>query len=181
MWERGLKLAIRALVDGHSVAPHVGAWIETPRCIVQLPKTLSLPMWERGLKPANNYTVNSLWESLPMWERGLKLEACHADAMHGRSLPMWERGLKLPHTSRHCMRFPSLPMWERGLKQEIVSLRSVTAVVSLPMWERGLKHEYLCLTSLPALSLPMWERGLKPAGQHPSGRESRRSPCGSVD
>ena len=55
------------------VAPHVGAWIETHYFFHNLIFLVSLPMWERGLKPIL-ICVNGLGAvSLPMWERGLKL------------------------------------------------------------------------------------------------------------
>ena len=34
-----------------TVAPHVGAWIETEMVSEYSKRMLSLPMWERGLKP----------------------------------------------------------------------------------------------------------------------------------
>ena len=51
MWERGLKqhLVICAR-RAKTVAPHVGAWIETYQCQAESMATMSLPMWERGLK-----------------------------------------------------------------------------------------------------------------------------------
>ena len=75
MWERGLKQHLETdEVLHHHVAPHVGAWIETPLmwtfCShasvaphvgawietkkendIKNPEMVSLPMWERGLKP----------------------------------------------------------------------------------------------------------------------------------
>ena len=33
---------------------------------------MSLPMWERGLKPTIKKTTMKKFMSLPMWERGLK-------------------------------------------------------------------------------------------------------------
>ena len=38
--------------SGMQVAPHAGAWIETVNPLVVTPVALSLPMRERGLKPA---------------------------------------------------------------------------------------------------------------------------------
>lgn len=35
-------------------------------------KLLSLPSWERGLKPKSRNTIKPLTMSLPSWERGLK-------------------------------------------------------------------------------------------------------------
>ena len=69
------------------VAPHVGAWIETPPAVARHWKVRpSLPMWERGLKPQIDGDEQSKYWSLPMWERGLKLFAKVASAgMTGRS------------------------------------------------------------------------------------------------
>ncbi len=51
MWVRGLK-QIRLHERGHihSVASHVGAWIETKQGLKEHPSTQSHPMWVRGLK-----------------------------------------------------------------------------------------------------------------------------------
>ena len=38
-----------------SVAPHVGAWIETAQNVLQQSVYWSLPMWERGLKLPSPY------------------------------------------------------------------------------------------------------------------------------
>ena len=51
MWERGLKRLQWEVLDARDdVAPHVGAWIETPRKSHIRIIMESLPMWERGLK-----------------------------------------------------------------------------------------------------------------------------------
>ena len=51
MWERGLKRFINKRKPiPKSVAPHVGAWIETPSLAEKANLRESLPMWERGLK-----------------------------------------------------------------------------------------------------------------------------------
>ena len=50
-WERGLKPSIPAAAEGsRSVAPFVGAWIETMKYFGRLTPFVSLPSWERGLK-----------------------------------------------------------------------------------------------------------------------------------
>ena len=52
MWVRGLKLASSLTVLCEcSVAPHVGAWIETKWRPYQVTIQQSHPMWVRGLKP----------------------------------------------------------------------------------------------------------------------------------
>ena len=55
-----------------NVAPFMGAWIETISVQGSRVRTVSLPSWERGLKPVP-FAVQprSAW-SLPSWERGLK-------------------------------------------------------------------------------------------------------------
>ena len=52
-WERGLKLGYgRETLQCHTVAPFVGAWIETYKYkIADAAVDVSLPSWERGLKP----------------------------------------------------------------------------------------------------------------------------------
>ena len=51
MWERGLKQhSLDALALHRSVAPHVGAWIETVQTSPMSRCPPSLPMLERGLK-----------------------------------------------------------------------------------------------------------------------------------
>ncbi len=50
MWERGLKPPDSVCEVLASVAPHVGAWIETREFCSRAPCQMSLPMWERGLK-----------------------------------------------------------------------------------------------------------------------------------
>ena len=54
------------------VAPHVGAWIETSPLSCRYTGSRSLPMWERGLKQTSQLYCAARYASLPMWERGLK-------------------------------------------------------------------------------------------------------------
>ena len=51
MWVRGLKRASELINLKLSVAPYVGAWIETCHSHTPTAATLSHPMWVRGLKP----------------------------------------------------------------------------------------------------------------------------------
>ena len=55
-----------------SVAPHVGAWIEIFVNWRPAKNSMSLPMWERGLKYGTFFLCMGGGWSLPMWERGLK-------------------------------------------------------------------------------------------------------------
>ena len=51
MWVRGLKLWVKMFVLNLSVAPHVGAWIETRNMPFLMHKEIqSHLMWVRGLK-----------------------------------------------------------------------------------------------------------------------------------
>ena len=51
-WVRGLKLLLAEGVGAvESVAPHVGAWIETLQLIFCILSIGSHPTWVRGLKP----------------------------------------------------------------------------------------------------------------------------------
>ena len=76
------------------VAPHAGAWIETRHRPSPLPQPPSLPMRERGLKPAKDGHRERSKVSLPMRERGLKLPEPETPEQAKQSLPMRERGLK---------------------------------------------------------------------------------------
>ena len=73
MWVRGLKQKRREIQKRRdSVAPHVGAWIETRRRVKAAVCKGSHPMWVRGLKQRcvrGSITTN---KSHPMWVRGLK-------------------------------------------------------------------------------------------------------------
>ena len=73
MWVRGLKLTgLYFLYMPRSVAPYVGAWIETKRSAARLLTCLSHPMWVRGLKLIVVVVTVGVEQSHPMWVRGLK-------------------------------------------------------------------------------------------------------------
>ncbi len=74
MRERGLKQVVCLLnAQADLVAPHAGAWIETPQRTAPSPTSgMSLPMRERGLKQLVWCNVSDQNKSLPMRERGLK-------------------------------------------------------------------------------------------------------------
>ena len=56
-----------------TVAPHVGAWIETLALAFAAFFAASHPMWVRGLKLNVSPYLACLALSHPMWVRGLKL------------------------------------------------------------------------------------------------------------
>ena len=62
MWVRGLKRLHSVMLRfGRSVAPHVGAWIETLGLTICLPNSfMSHPMWVRGLKHRQELEVDEL-------------------------------------------------------------------------------------------------------------------------
>ena len=77
-----------------TVAPHVGAWIET-QSEKQLPRAItSHPTWVRGLKLKGRATANRSNESHPTWVRGLKPVTVNSVVLSTSSHPTWVRGLK---------------------------------------------------------------------------------------
>ena len=72
MWVRGLKPCHGIIMACYSVAPYVGAWIETCTCLWQTNTRASHPMWVRGLKQDTVYHHRASGMSHPMWVRGLK-------------------------------------------------------------------------------------------------------------
>ncbi len=76
------------------VAPYTGAWIETFSAGSFYWTLSSLPIRERGLKPAKMSASGLEDTSLPIRERGLKPSFLRRYAGRGPSLPIRERGLK---------------------------------------------------------------------------------------
>ena len=83
-----------------TVAPYVGAWIETCWRSINFFWLRSHPMWVRGLKLGLGYSLSYDDESHPMWVRGLKLFITDVSKWVYLSHPMWVRGLKLPLTGK---------------------------------------------------------------------------------
>ena len=100
-WGRGLKLYLD-LCDtiDITVAPLVGAWIETKGNRPKALYTKSLPSWGRGLKQLLHAVALVALASLPSWGRGLKHRLRLEVKVNGTSLPSWGRGLKLPRVTR---------------------------------------------------------------------------------
>ena len=74
MWVRGLKLEpLTAPPSNDDVAPHVGAWIETPVTgrLEETPRVA--PHVGAWIETALLNTAGGLITSHPMWVRGLKL------------------------------------------------------------------------------------------------------------
>ena len=62
-----------------SVAPYVGAWIETGRLSQAQQMPRSHPMWVRGLKRKVYQSGITIIGSHPMWVRGLKHQTNSAE------------------------------------------------------------------------------------------------------
>ncbi len=96
MWVRGLKLNVGYLSNGgKTVAPYVGAWIETKVCPILHPTIVVAPYvgaWIETCIVADLKAENM--ESHPMWVRGLKHPWDDSAGSEAESHPMWVRGLK---------------------------------------------------------------------------------------
>ena len=74
VWVRGLKRSFKKPLSlCFTVAPRVGAWIETSRNVLTDTCSLSHPVWVRGLKPFIKDAHRGKAMSHPVWVRGLKL------------------------------------------------------------------------------------------------------------
>ena len=145
-------------------------------------ETLSLPLWECGLKSLGWLAIVAIHPSLPLWECGLKFHRSQEERLGVLVTPLVGVWIEITHWvwvypqqevtplvgvwieiifSKHrCGYNASLPLWEWGLKY-LHLLLSVTGIRSLPLWECGLKYckEGADVSSLE--SLPLWECGLK--------------------
>ena len=125
--------------NGDTVAPRVGAWIETTStgcCMAG--ERWSLPVWERGLKHLRVKQYFWLQASLPVWERGLKQAA-----------PGPVPGL--PSVA------PRVGAWiETVDRTTSPTLYNVAPRVGAWIETRDILHQQNMLRSLP-----VWERGLK--------------------
>ena len=100
-----------------TVAPLVGAWIETENTIRRYNAVLSHPSWVRGLKPFVGGDL-SLIAVAPLVGAWIETTYCHVQQILSWSHPSWVRGLKLNSASPEPTERLSHPSWVRGLKQE---------------------------------------------------------------
>ena len=121
------------------VTPHVGVWIETTILARWSDRSMSLPMWECGLKHCVCLTGDLKIKSLPMWECGLKPHSVGKRRRLCRVTPhvgVWiETPMLLPILA--IARSHSLcgsVDWNYDEAESGTKL-----IVSLPMWECGLK------------------------------------------
>ena len=117
MWVRGLKRWSYRKKRIVSVAPYVGAWIETELHIhYQNCHFLSHPMWVRGLKPdAYKGNIENCM-SHPMWVRGLKLNNDIKFGKQGWVAPYVGAWIETDRLVLSRYLSWSHPMWVRGLK-----------------------------------------------------------------
>ena len=71
----------------HTVAPRVGAWIETPKAYEGEHLGLSHPVWVRGLKLKNVGMKGVAMASHPVWVRGLKHHETICCTMYAQVAP----------------------------------------------------------------------------------------------
>ena len=103
------------------VAPHAGAWIETPEvAVMQIPQVVA-PHAGAWIETLDVIKLAGLVRSLPTRERGLKLTKLKTKEKQCWSLPTRERGLKHTDDGREHFVKQSLTTRERGLKQTTLS------------------------------------------------------------
>ena len=84
MWVRGLKLMTHSMKRMTiTVAPYVGAWIETSIYLCSRLRIESHPMWVRGLKLVAICSAIVAFLSHPMWVRGLKHQRHYSRSVAG--------------------------------------------------------------------------------------------------
>ena len=100
-----------------TVAPHVGAWIETCRIVNSQGLSLSHPMWVRGLKRIFFGRATARSMSHPMWVRGLKRENVQYYFVPFQVAPHVGAWIETVKTNFSQIKLrKSHPMWVRGLK-----------------------------------------------------------------
>ena len=123
MWERELKPPENTKKSlSNSIAPYVGAWVET--CYIQsrLPKIGDCSLrgsvnWNYNWKGITSCAANRSLRGSVSWNSKSAL----ALALSCWSLPTWERELKLEVRIFRMFCEKSLPPWERELKHRDVS------------------------------------------------------------
>ena len=99
-----------------SVAPLVGAWIETYYFFPFLANILSHPSWVRGLKRYRCNTVRLLPCVAPLVGAWIETGVLSMMLYNTSSHPSWVRGLKPGKRDYKAKSIRSHPSWVRGLK-----------------------------------------------------------------
>ena len=130
-WARGLKHHVSGDNGGAtSVAPCVGAWIETNHSLGCGLIILSRPAWARGLKllcTAKRAAMQAVAPCVGAW-----IETYRPSIRRNRieSRPAWARGLKPLESGYSHEDSESRPAWARGLKRSWLTSFSPTVVVA---------------------------------------------------
>ena len=142
-----------------SVAPPVGAWIET-------------------VITPNGYPVKG---SRPPWARGLKHQGRAQSWNQNMSRPPWARGLKLTHhisPTLHPFVAPPVGAW---IETVIIAAIIAAVAVAPPVGAWIETKESLLPIKVPPQSRPPWARGLKQRQKYIIKLILSRAPRGRVD
>ena len=147
----------------HTVAPRVGAWIETGSLPEMRQQTLGVAprvgAWiETNSRLTRKETARVVAPRVGAWIETPELDNIIITAT---SHPVWVRGLK-PLVGADLVAFhTSHPVWVRGLKPTYVSLTCTNCPVAprVGAWIETNQH---LLSIIHNKSHPVWVRGLKP-------------------
>ena len=155
MWGRGLKQGqddASTAKDG--VAPHVGAWIETPIPLRRWPKLPSPPMWGRGLKhhpPQGRHHDAHVAPHVGAWIETQDVRVLRPPACVAPHVGAWIETLKgLLDCLQGCVA-PHVGAWIETRKPEVLFS---TFLTSPPMWGRGLKLSVTVFSGILCLVAP---------------------------
>ena len=122
----------------YTVAPYVGAWIETFNGQYISQAHGSHPTWVRGLKHRRSAERDKVRYVAPYVGAWIETHQPCCLANLCWSHPTWVRGLKLIVKRFKLQSFMSHPTWVRGLKP-VPTIDGADYVMSHPTWVRGLK------------------------------------------
>ena len=94
----------------------MGVWIEMQKRIKKAVCSLSLPLWECGLKFVWMNIILKLLQSLPLWECGLKYYLMVIICKPSVVTPLVGVWIEIPDCPLVPLPTASLPLWECGLK-----------------------------------------------------------------
>ena len=118
MWVRGLKpVPFCQIIRVNSVAPHVGAWIETLKALKTSVGFAVAPHVGAWIETVRAPDLPELIMSHPMWVRGLKPRLCRKETnlFVAPHVGAWIETSSNRYHGAHSL---SHPMWVRGLKQQ---------------------------------------------------------------
>ena len=152
--ERGIKNFVAG-----SVAPRVGAWIETQLKERKPLAPVSHPVWVRGLKQNRTSGTCRAFTSHPVWVRGLKHEVYETLVGLSRVAPRVGAWIETKVLQLMKEDGRSHPVWVRGLKRTLARKVDVLNAVAPRV------GAWIETTVSPSAILPT----------------TGRTPCGCVD